>query len=65
MQGEQVDEDALRTAVESAVADRAATASSARPFGFGATELTGDKITAVESTRSVYSAFRIPATQEG
>lgn len=55
MQGEQVDEDALRTAVESAVADRAATASSARPFGFGATE-TNDQV--VESADdAVATAF--------
>ena len=36
MQGD-LDEDALRTAVESAVADRAAAHTSARPFGFGVT----------------------------
>lgn len=57
MQGEQVDEDALRTAVESAVADRAATASSARPFGFGATTSTTDTDVVREAESAAAGAF--------
>lgn len=57
MQGEQVDEDALRTAVESAVADRAATANSARPFGFGATTSPTDTDTVREAETAAAGAF--------
>ena len=57
MQGEQVDEDALRTAVESAVADRAATATSARPFGFGATTSPTDTDTVREAETAAAGAF--------
>lgn len=57
MQGEKVDEDTLRAAVESAVADRAATATSARPFGFGATTSPTDTDTVREAETAAAGAF--------
>lgn len=62
-----VDEAALRTAVETAVTERAEQAGAGRVSGFGAdaSTTTSGEITAAESTRSVLTAFRIPATQEG
>lgn len=57
MQGEQVDVDALRAAVESAVTDRAATATSARPFGFGATTSTTDTDVVREAESAAAGAF--------
>jgi len=57
MQGDELDEDALRTAVEAAVADRAAAATNARPFGFGATESTPSTDTVRAAETAAAGAF--------
>lgn len=56
MQADELDEDALRTAVETAVAERAAQAGAGRITGFGATDNPGTDY-AVEADKAVAAAF--------
>lgn len=52
-----LDEAALRTAVEAAVAERAATDTASRPFGFGATHTTTDTDAVREAETAAAGAF--------